>query len=247
MYHVLTLSTVADPALYAKYGDATNAHVASIVNAAEVLFERQLGIRFQIVKQHVYADIGALSIPETDPARLLKAFASSAENAAVMGLNAASFDEDVDLKHLFTGKDLNGTTIGIGYVGTVCYQPRYAYSLTQFTTGGGAPYYFAHEIGHNLGAYHDRIGSGSMSVMAPTIMVGSSFSQYSISQITKHLLLFGRCLELKAMAHRTTKSRLSLHAHRYRVSVKFTGKLVSRRGESIAGPPIASTNGNRVT
>lgn len=247
MYHVLTLSTVADPALYAKYGDATNAHVAGIVNAAEALFERQLGIRFQIVKQHVYADIGALSIPETDPARLLKAFASSSDNAAVMGFNAASFDEDVDLKHLFTGKDLDGTTIGIGYVGAVCYQPKYAYSLTQFTTGGGAPYYFAHEVGHNLGARHDMVGFGAMSIMAPNIMVGSSFSQNSLSQINEHLLHFGSCLELKAMAPSLTNSRLSLSAMRNRVSVKFTGKLVSRNGESIAGASIKLTIGKRVT
>ena len=247
MYHVLTLSTVADPSLYAKYGDATNAHVAGIVNAAEALFERQLGIRFQIVKQHVYADIGALSIPETDPARLLKAFASSTENAAIMGRNVSSFDDDVDLKHLFTGKDLDGTTIGIAYVGAVCYQPKFAYSLTQVTTGGGAPYYFAHEIGHNLGARHDMVGFGAMSVMSPNILVGSSFSQNSLTQINEHLFHFGSCLELKAMAPSLTNSRISLSATRNRVAVKFAGKLVSRSGESIAGAPVKLTIGKKVS
>ena len=246
MYHVLTLSTVADPALYAKYGADTNAHIAGVVNAAEALFERQLGIRFQIVKQHVYADIGALSIPETDPARLLKAFAGSTENAAVMGFNAASFDEDVDLKHLFTGKDLDGTTIGIGYVGAVCYQPKYAYSLTQFSTGGGAPYYFAHEVGHNLGARHDMTSFGSLSVMSPNIMVGSSFSQTSLAQINEHLLYFGSCLELKAMAPSLHDSKLSLSGKSKRRAVLFSGQLVSRNGELVGGASITLTLGKKV-
>jgi hypothetical protein len=246
MSHVLTLSTVADPALYAQYGADTNAHVASIVNAAEVLFERQLGIRFQIVKQHVYADIGALSIPETDPARLLRAFSASTENAAVMGINSASFDDDVDLKHLFTGKDLDGTTIGIAYVGSVCYQPKFAYSLTQVASARGAPYYFAHEIGHNLGARHDMAADGGMSVMSPSIAVGSSFSQTSLNQINQHLLNYGSCLELKPMAPSLTDATLTLNAKRKRVTVTFSGQLRSQGGEALAGIPIELTVGKQI-
>jgi hypothetical protein len=246
LYHVLTLSTVADPELYARYGSDTNAHIAGIVNAAEVLFDKSLGIRFEIVKQHVYADVGALSIPETDPARLLKAFATSSENAAVMGVSVASFDQDVDVKHLFTGKDLDGTTIGIAYTGAVCNQPRYAYSLTQVTTGGGAPYYFAHEVGHNLGARHDTAGFGSTSVMSPTIMVGSSFSQVSIDQINQHLLAFGSCVELKSLAPNLTNAKLTLQASRNRTMVKFSGALLSSSQEPIPGVEVKLVVGKRI-
>lgn len=245
MYHVLTLSTVADPELYARYGENTNAHIAGIVNAAETLFERQLGIRFQIVKQHVYSDIGALAIPETDPERLLKAFATSAENAEVLGTHSGSFDQEVDIKHLFTGKDLDGPTVGIAYIGAVCYQPQFSYSLTQMTTGGGAPYYFAHEIGHNLGARHDMAGWGSMSLMSPNIFVGSTFSKVSLDQINEHLLYFGSCLELKSMPPSLSNSRLSIKAVKNRRNVKFSGDLIAASGSPIAGAAIKLVIGKR--
>jgi len=245
LYRVLTLSTVADAELYAKYGKNTNAHIAGIVNAAEALFERSLGIRFQIVRQHIYTDVGALSIPETNPERLLKAFATSSENAAVMGINATSFDQDVDVKHLFTGKDLDGTTVGIAYIGSVCYQPTYAYSLTQMTRGGGAPYYFAHEIGHNLGARHDQAVWGSRSLMSPNVLVGASLSQASIGQINEHLLFFGSCLESKSMTPNLVNSRLTLQAASNRTVVTFSGELLSSSQEPIPGIGINLVVGKR--
>jgi hypothetical protein len=155
-----------------------------------------------------------------------------------MGIKSDSFDEDVDIKHLFTGKDLDQSTVGIAYVGTVCYQPKYAYGLTQDTTGGGSSYYFAHEIGHNLGARHDMVGWKARSLMAPNIILGSSFSKTSIDQINDHLLNFGSCLELKAMAPSLFDSKLSLKVTKARRSFSFTGQLVSRRGERIAGARI---------
>ncbi|MFO0001754.1 MAG: hypothetical protein ACK559_11550, partial [bacterium] len=48
---VVTISTDADPEWYQKYGDQSNAVIASLINATEAIYNRQLGLRFRIVKQ----------------------------------------------------------------------------------------------------------------------------------------------------------------------------------------------------
>lgn len=81
--------------------------------------------------------------------------------------------------------------------------------------------------------------------MAPNIIVGSSFSKTSIDQINDHLLNFGSCLELKAMAPSLFNSKLSLAVTKSRRSFAFAGQLVSRRGERIAGARITLMIGSK--
>ncbi len=65
-----------------------------------------------------------------------------------------------DIGKLFTGRDLVGSTIGLGYVGVVCSQ-TFGFSLSQnrFTTALGKRASVAsHEIGHNFNASHCNTG-----------------------------------------------------------------------------------------
>ena len=243
LYHVITMSTLADPELYARHGRSTNAYIASIVNTAEALYERQLGIRFQIVKQHVYTDHATSPLTQTGPNELLQAFATNPANPSILGANPATFDNDVDVKHLFTGKDLDGVTVGIAYVGSVCSAPTYAYGLTQATSLAGSPYYFAHEIGHNLGARHDSQNFGS--VMSPSIFVGSSFSKQSQDQINEHLFHFGNCLELKSLGPNLTNAKLSLQQRSSRSSIRLVGDLLSSSRQPLVREKVSLVMGKR--
>lgn len=222
-YRVLTLSTEADPYLYAIHGEQTNAYVARIVNAAEAFFEAPLGIRFEIVKQQVYADMASYPLKETDPAKLLQQFANNPSNPSTLGISALTYEQDVDIKHLFTGRDLDGAPVGIAYIGTVCYQPRSAYGLTQVTSLAGAPYYFAHEVGHNLGARHDLTMFGS--IMNPQISIGSVFSQGTINQINEHLSYFGSCVDTRMMGPNLARASLSLKQVDGPTSISIRGRL----------------------
>ncbi len=242
-YRVITISTEADPYLYAIHGEATNAYVARIINTAEVLFEAPLGIRFEIVKQTVYTDPATYALTQSDPQQLLTAFAKNPQNAATLGVTASTFERDVDVKHLFTGKDLDGAPVGLGYIGTVCYMPSWAYSLTQATSEAGAPYYFAHEIGHNLGARHDVTMAGS--VMNPRISIGSVFSQGSITEINEHLSYFGGCLETKNLTPNLANARVTLKRVAAAGDIKLKGRLLYTADEPIQGADIVLTIGKK--
>lgn len=243
LYHVVTMSTLADPELYARHGRSTNAYIAGIINTAEALYERQLGIRFQIVKQHVYTDYASSPLTQTAPDALLQAFARNPANPSLLGSNPSTFDQDVDVKHLFTGKDLDGVTVGIAYVGSVCSAPAYAYGITQATSLAGSPYYFAHEIGHNLGARHDSQNFASL--MSPSVFVGSSFSKQSQDQINEHLFHFGSCLELKSMGPNLAKAKLSLQQRSSRASIRLVGELLSSSRQPLAGEKVSLVMGKR--
>ena len=237
-YRVITIGTVADAELYQRHGAGTNAFVASIINTAEALYERQLGIRFEIARQVAYGEASSSALSESDPGALLSAFAHRSESPAILGPGSEAFDSDIDVKHLFSGKDLDGTTVGIAYIGVVCYQPQSAYGLTQATSSAAAPYYFAHEIGHNLGARHDTQAWWGMSLMSPSVSIGSTFSELSIAQINDYLAVFGNCLEQKAKSPNLSNAVLTLMKVRDRAGVQFRGRLLSSAHGPISGVEI---------
>ena len=197
---VITISTDADPEWYAKYGDTSNAVIASILNTAEAIYERQLGIRFRIVRQHVYTDTSPYT--STDSGTLLRLFTGNSENKSNLGTGSGDFNDQVDVKHLFTGKDMDGSVIGIAYIGTVCAAPALSYGVTQAYIEAATPGIFAHEVGHNFGAFHDV--SDRSGLMYPSISIPSAtrFSDVSLNEISEHLGRNNGCISNEMMTPR---------------------------------------------
>lgn len=94
------------------------------------------------------------------------------------------------LTHLMTGRDLDGTTVGVAYIGTPC-RTRFGASLSQALSLSSttASLVVAHELGHNFGALHDgESGSGCEAtpltfLMAARLNGSDQFSACSLAAI----------------------------------------------------------------
>lgn len=193
--YMLELRVVIDGALVSVKGSKENAlvHVLGAINAAEVIYTNQLNtiirvVDIQTVASSVLAAIdphGDGGCSSLDPYCLLDQF-TEYENS-----NQSSSH---DLSHLFTGRELNGATVGLAFLGVVCDFPSAKYGLTQVRNFEGVTsLIFAHEIGHNFGADHD---SATPSLMSPFIdSDNNSFSAFSLNEINTYLGSSGSCVQ----------------------------------------------------
>jgi hypothetical protein len=156
------LATEADFEYVTALGGATNANneILSIMNQVEGAYQRDIGLSFRIVHQHVWAT-SADPYATVDPVLALKEFTNYWN---------ANFSTVVrDVAHMWTGKNLTNTA-GVGWTGVVCKSPASAYSLSERLTI--APQKFvlpAHELGHNFGASHsDGIAGCANTIMQAT-------------------------------------------------------------------------------
>lgn len=255
MARVITISTDADQEWYQKYGEQSNAVIASLINTAEAVYNRQLGLRFRIVKQHVYSDNSPFT--SSNAGDLLTTFTRNPENSTNLSNDPNSFNEAVDLKHLFTGKDIDGSIIGIAYIGVVCAVPSLSYGVTQDYMEAANAGIFAHELGHNFGANHDT--STRDGLMYPSISVppANKFSEASLGEINSHLSKYGTCISLEQMLPRADETpgpgpdptaapptTASIEIRRDRVGdprnpvVRISGRALSSSSQPLAGVGI---------
>lgn len=121
-----------------------------IANVTSYYILSGTGVRFRIVRYVIRAtpqsNPGLYNV--TDAQTLLSNF------RAVWNNLAAGIPRDT--AHMFTGQDLNGTTIGLAYLNAVCLT-QWAYGLSQSRFSlqpGRRAALTAHELGHNFSASH---------------------------------------------------------------------------------------------
>jgi len=126
--------------------DATVADIEQILNATEVIYERDVEIVYDLTTILVRT-----SEPDpyssTDPGNLLSQFRSHWRNQ--------QGDVRRDVAHLFTGKNLDGSVIGVAWVGTICQSFGYGLSQSRYTGNFLLRTSLtAHELGHNWDSSH---------------------------------------------------------------------------------------------
>lgn len=178
----LEMQALADAAFRAHYtsDQAVLDAILVRINNIDGIFTAQLGLEVQATNIQVYnADPSSLS-QSTDASTLLSSLGQLRNNTSSMNTYA--------LTHLFTGRDLDGDTLGIAYIGNIC-GARYGASLSEIGNRGAwiDSLVAAHELGHQLGAVHDGTGACADTMqsylMASQINGSSELSQCSRDSI----------------------------------------------------------------
>ena len=153
--------------------------IADRMNRVDGIFSQEIGVQINVPLIEIYSD------PNLDP------FTDETSSNLLLGelrtyRENNSAQDALGLTHLWTGRDLDGSTVGVAYNGVLCRSGVGA----GLSEGNGTPGFdslvAAHEIGHNFGAPHDGdpglCESEPLSfIMAPMINGSRQFSQCSIS------------------------------------------------------------------
>lgn len=142
----LEISALGDSLFVSQFANEAQARTEILVrlNNVDGIFSSQLGVEIQVPS----IDIGDSLSDSTVASSLLDQLAAlrnSSPNLYSRGLT-----------HLFTGRDLEGTTVGIAYVDSLCDR-KFGAGLSEASGRGRwtESLIAAHEIGHNFGAVHD--------------------------------------------------------------------------------------------
>ncbi|HEX5046671.1 MAG TPA: M12 family metallo-peptidase [Gammaproteobacteria bacterium] len=189
----LDVGVLADFEFSTSFGSAASSALLTRINNVDGIFSEQVGVQITAAKVDVFTD-------DSDPFTKTSASALLDEVAVHRGETPAQ--DALGLTHLFTGKNLDGTTAGIAFMGGVCgrrsssdpLHRSFAAALSEARRGPTMDSLVAaHEIGHTFGAPHDTEAGSACSatppdfLMAPTISGSDRFSECSIAQMQRKL------------------------------------------------------------
>lgn len=176
---VAEVAVDADFEYFSDYGSvqATLARMELIINVVNNQYEQDVEIR-HIISGAVIRSDPADPYTSTDAVTLLNQFRNEWLN------NQQAIPRDV--AHLFTGKEINGGTIGIAFnIGVIC--TNQAYCLSQSDFNGAlvcATDLTAHELGHLWNGSHCNCPSHTMN---PSITCANDFNPtFTVPDIVAH-------------------------------------------------------------
>lgn len=173
----IELAIATDYSMFQKYGSisAVENHNIGVINDVQTNYISDFNdsLQFSIVEQFVVSCSGCDPwTSSNDAGALLGSFTNWGPNG---------FTQIHDMGELWTNRNLDGSTVGIAWLGAVCSNNRY-HVLQDFTSNANAlRVLVAHEMGHNFDASHDA--SGSPYIMAPAVQNTNLWSNQSKNQI----------------------------------------------------------------
>ncbi len=173
----IDMAVVTDQA-FNRSNSNPNAAVIARMNIVDGIFSEQLGVQISLV------DV----LPVPPNVDLSSSNASILLNQFSEFSNSPLFNHP-GVAHLFTGRKLDGRTVGFAYFRSLC-SARFSVGIEEITgTGAAGALTVAHELGHNFGAPHDNEDGSPCSatpgtfLMNPFLNGSDQFSPCSVSQI----------------------------------------------------------------
>ncbi|CAE7223664.1 bioF [Symbiodinium necroappetens] len=158
--------------------------IENIINTMNNQYETQVGITHQITT--IVTRSGPTNSDpynSTDPGTILNEF--------TFHWNSTMGGVPRDVAEMFSGKEWQGSTIGLAPVGVICITNS-AYNIVQNVGGFGCRTDLsAHELGHNWNSLHCSCPGFTMN---PSLTCANQFTNQSINSITAHRNSRG-CLE----------------------------------------------------
>ena len=178
---VMPVTVVSDTQFTGDHGGDAAAVVVGRLNFVDGIYSSQLGTGLALWHHEILTDNGPMTA--TDPNVLL-------ENQFRPWMSSGGGDDIpfAGLAHLFTGRNLDGSTVGIAYLGVLC-NDFFGYGVDQnLSNDTTSSLVFAHELGHNFGAPHDGedacIDETFNGIMNPSINGSQEFSDCSITEMS---------------------------------------------------------------
>lgn len=190
-FQILPMTIVTDTQFNNEFGSNTAAIVAGRFNFVDGLFTNQVGVGLQLEHLEMLSNNGPLT--EVEASDLLDDF-------RVFVNNSGNGIPRNGSNHLFTGRNLQATNpmtgvvstgvVGIAYRSVNVLCGSFAYGVDEdFGSETTSSLIFAHELGHNFNAPHDRQNgsacqnSNIAGIMNPNINGSQQFSDCSLEQM----------------------------------------------------------------
>ncbi|MFL6604639.1 MAG: M12 family metallo-peptidase [Steroidobacteraceae bacterium] len=175
----LIVGVIGDYEFYQEYSGDPEGTIISRMDIVDGIWSSQVGVKISLAPLTVLTTANE-PFTKTVPADLLSQVRSYRSSHPAQ--------KQTGVTHLMTGRDLDGNTVGISYMGSVC-DSQYADSVSE---GGHSTLMSAliaaHELGHNFNAPHDGEAGACATtpqtfLMAPKVNFNDQFSSCSLEQI----------------------------------------------------------------